>query len=161
IARLEDLRTAVRAELVEAELELRPSSELLPEIEAIIAEHPLDERPRAQLMLALYRTGRQGDALAAYPDARRTLHEQLGDEPGTKVREHEPAILRQDASLEVPVAMAWPTEERRKTATIVFADLVGSTGLAEELDPEAWRRLQERLFAALRAPLERHAGTVE
>jgi len=161
IARLEDLRTAARESLVDAELELGHHGDLLSEIEALAAENPFAERSRAQLMLALYRAGRQADALAAYRKARETLVEELGVEPSTALRELEQAILRQDASLELPAAIAWPVEERRKTVTVLFADLVGSSALAEELDPEAWRRLQERLFAAMRAPLELHEGTVE
>jgi DNA-binding SARP family transcriptional activator/tetratricopeptide (TPR) repeat protein len=161
IARLEDLRTAVREDLVDAKLELLPSSNLLPEIEALVAENPLDERPRAQLMLALYRAGRQTDALETYRATRRLLVEALGVEPSGTIRELERAILRQDASLDKPSVVSWPTEERRKTVTVLFADLVGSTELADGLDPEAWRRLQERLLATLRAPLERHGGTVE
>jgi len=161
IARLEDLRTAARESLVDAELELGQHAELLPQIEALVVESPFAERPRAQLMLALYRAGRQADALEAYRQARRELVEELGVEPSTMLRDLEQAILRQDPSLELPTAVAWPVEERRKTVTVLFADLVGSSALADELDPESWSDVQRRLFAVLRAAIERHGGTVE
>ena len=69
------------------------------ELEALIAEHPYRERLRAQLMLALYRCDRQADALQAYQDARRALVEELGIEPGERLRELERAILAQDPAL--------------------------------------------------------------
>ena len=97
-------------------------------------------------MLALYRAGRQADALEAYQDARRTLDEELGLEPGAQLRELEQAILRQDTALEAPLAAPVVLEERRKTVTILFSDLVESTELAEALDPEALRRVLDGLL---------------
>lgn len=101
-ARLEELRTAVREELVEAELARGRHAELVGELEALVAEHPLRERLRGQLMLALYRSGRQADALSAYRDARARLGDELGIAPGHALRELESAILRQDAALDAP-----------------------------------------------------------
>ena len=74
----------------------------MPELEAAVALHPLRERLRVQLMTALYRAGRQADALAAFHDARRALLDELGIEPGPALREHHEAILRQDPALDPP-----------------------------------------------------------
>ena len=106
IARLADLRTAALEQLVEAQLELGRHEEVVPQLEALIREHPYRERLRAQLMLALYRCDRQADALQAYHDARRSLLEGLGIEPGERLRELEHAILAQDPTLSVPAAEA-------------------------------------------------------
>ncbi|HEU0303555.1 MAG TPA: BTAD domain-containing putative transcriptional regulator [Gaiellaceae bacterium] len=161
VARLEELRAAARADLADAELALGHHAELVPELEATMAERPFDERPRAQLMLALYRAGRQADALEAFQDARRTLADELGLDPGAQLRELEQAILRQDTALDLPLAIPTITEERRKTVTILFADLVESTELAEALDPEALRRVLDGYFAAARRAIESHGGTIE
>jgi DNA-binding SARP family transcriptional activator len=99
IARLEELRLAALEERIEADLVLGRHAELVPELEGLIREHPLRERLRAQLMLALYRSGRQSEALDAYQQARRLLSTELGLEPGRTLRELEAAILRQDAQL--------------------------------------------------------------
>jgi WD40 repeat protein/DNA-binding SARP family transcriptional activator len=104
VARLSDLRTAALEQLVEAQLELGRHEEAVPQLEALIREHPYRERLRAQLMLALYRCDRQADALQAYHDARRSLVEQLGIEPGERLRELERAILAQDPALSSPAS---------------------------------------------------------
>jgi predicted ATPase/DNA-binding SARP family transcriptional activator len=104
IARLEELRLTTIEKRIEADLVLGRHAELVGELEALVAEHPLGEHFRAQLMLALYRCGRQADALAVYKSARRDLVEQLGIEPSPSLRELEQAILRQDASLAVAPA---------------------------------------------------------
>ena len=96
IARLEDLRIAALEQLMDAKLALGRHAEVVEQLEALIGEHPYRERLRAQLMLALYRSDRQADALQAYQDARRTLVEELGIEPGERLRELEQAILAQD-----------------------------------------------------------------
>ena len=75
---------------------------LVPELETLVAAHPYREGLRAQLMLALYRSGRQAEALETYRRARRTFSEELGIEPGPRLRELEGAILRHDSSLETP-----------------------------------------------------------
>ena len=99
ITRLQELRLAAREELVEAELELGSHATLIDELEALVAQHPLRERLRAQLMLALYRSGRQTDALAVFQDARRELRDDLGLEPGDELRRLQQAILNHDSSL--------------------------------------------------------------
>ena len=87
IGRLEELRLTVLEERIETELALGRHADLIAELEALVAEHPLRERLRAQLMLALYRSGRQAEALDVYQDARRALVEELGIEPGRELRE--------------------------------------------------------------------------
>jgi YVTN family beta-propeller protein len=99
IARLEELRLAAIEERIEADLALGREVELVPELEALVRQHPLRERLRAELMLALYRTGRQVEALAAYQELRRARVEELGLEPGRALQELEQAILRQDPAL--------------------------------------------------------------
>jgi predicted ATPase/DNA-binding SARP family transcriptional activator len=106
IARLEELRIAALEDLNDAKLALGRHSELVGQLEALIGEHPYRERLRAQLMLALYRCERQADALQAYQDARRTLVDQLGIEPGEHLRELERAVLAQDPALATPAEKA-------------------------------------------------------
>ena len=101
IGRLDELRLGALSDRIEADLELG-RGEVVGELEALIAEHPLRERLRGQLMLALYRSGRQAEALAAYQDARRALVGELGVEPGRELLELEQAILRQDPALDRP-----------------------------------------------------------
>ena len=86
-------------ERIAADLEVDVDSELVAEVESLVRRHPLRERLRAQLMLALYRSGRQADALSAYHDARRTLVDELGIEPGPELQALYGSILRQERSL--------------------------------------------------------------
>jgi DNA-binding SARP family transcriptional activator len=102
IGRLEGLRIAAVEELIEAKMALGRHADVVERLEALIGEHPYRERLRAQLMLALYRSDRQADALQAYQNARRTLVEELGIEPGERLRELERAILAQDPALASP-----------------------------------------------------------
>ena len=104
IRRLEELRLGTLEKRIDADLALGRHSDLVAELEALVAQHPLREHLRAQLMLALYRCGRQADALAAYQSTRRALVEQLGIEPSPPLRELEQAILRQDPALELAAA---------------------------------------------------------
>jgi DNA-binding SARP family transcriptional activator len=101
IARLEELRLAALERRIEADLALGRHAELAGELEALVLRHPLRECLRAQLVFALYRSGRQADALRAYQEARRTLVEELGIEPGPALRRLEQAILVQDPELDV------------------------------------------------------------
>jgi DNA-binding SARP family transcriptional activator/streptogramin lyase len=112
--RLEESRVTALAERADCMLELGRHEELVGELEALVAEHPLRERFRAQLMLALYRSGRQSDALGAYQDARRLLVEQLGIEPGHELKELERAILHQDPALNPPRTVAPAAEGVRR-----------------------------------------------
>ena len=97
IARLEEIRLAAVELRIDADLALGRHDELVGELEALVAEHPLRERLRRYLMTALYRSGRQAEALDAYQDARRALVDELGIEPSPALQELERAILRQDA----------------------------------------------------------------
>jgi YVTN family beta-propeller protein len=102
--RLEEERLRVLIDRIDCDLALGGDSELVPELDALVKQHPLHERLRAQLMLSLYRSGRQGDALAAYQDARRVLAEELGLEPGEPLRRLERHILNHDPALQAPAA---------------------------------------------------------
>jgi len=97
--RLEERRIMALEDRIDADLALGRSGELVPELEALVREHPLRERLLGQLMLALYRSGRQAEALAAFQAARHRLAEELGLEPGPQLRELEQRILEHDPGL--------------------------------------------------------------
>ena len=171
-ARLDEERVSALEQRLEADLALGRHRELVGELETLVAENPYRERLRAQLMLALHRSGRQAEALQAYQDARRTLADELGLKPGHELKELEQAILRQDPTLTLersaerqtepepsppPLASVPPPLEERKVVTVLFADLV----VAERVDPEDVRTIQDRYWAPVRAEIERHGGTVE
>ncbi len=110
-ARLEELQLAALEDRIEADLALGRAGDLVGELERLVAGHPLRERLHGQLMLALYRTGRQGDALAAYHALRNVLREQLGIDPSPRVRALEQAILTQDRGLETRTAEPAPAPD--------------------------------------------------
>jgi DNA-binding SARP family transcriptional activator len=112
IRRLEDLRVATVEERIDADLQLGRHAVLVSELEALVDEEPLHERLRGQLILALYRSGRQADALAAHADARRRLTGEFGIEPGPELRELQQAILRQDPALDLPDEIQAPGRAR-------------------------------------------------
>jgi DNA-binding SARP family transcriptional activator len=118
VARLEDLRLAAQMDRIDCDLALGLHEQLMTELEVLVVEHPLRERLRGQLMLALYRSGRQADALRAYREARETLVGELGIEPSLPLQRLEKAILNQDPSLEVPAAAvaASPRSSERASA---------------------------------------------
>jgi DNA-binding SARP family transcriptional activator len=113
IARFEELHLEALEQLVEAKLALGRHAEVIAQLETLIGEHPYREGLHAQLMLALYRCDRQADALQAFQKARRTLVEQLGIEPGKRLRELERAILAQDAALATPERPRFPRRPDR------------------------------------------------
>ncbi len=102
-ARLEELRMLALEERIEADLALGSHSDLVGELDALVERHPFRERFRRQLMLALYRSGRQAEALTAYRDARRYFVDELGIEPSRSLHDLESAILRQDTTLDVRI----------------------------------------------------------
>ena len=110
-ARLEDERLAALEERIDADLALGRHARLVPELEQLVAQEPLRERPRAQLMLALYRSGRQADALELYRRTRETLSEELGIEPGLELQELERRMLQHDPELERPRPALRPAED--------------------------------------------------
>jgi DNA-binding SARP family transcriptional activator len=99
IKRLEEERLLALEERIEAELALGEGAELVAELDALVLQYPLREQFRSQLMLALYRSGRQADSLEVYRDGCRILREELGLEPSPVLQNREQAILRQDAHL--------------------------------------------------------------
>jgi lactate 2-monooxygenase len=111
-ARLEEARFATLESRIDADLALGRHRELVGELTQLVATNPLRERLRGQLIVALYRAGRQAEALAVYRDARRVLSEELGLEPGPALKELERGILRQDPKLAAPIylsgASPWP-----------------------------------------------------
>ncbi|QPG68766.1 BTAD domain-containing putative transcriptional regulator [Mycolicibacterium mucogenicum] len=109
-------------------------AEIIGELEAAVAEAPLRERRWGQLMLALYRAGRQGEALGAYRRARALLADELGVDPGPGLRRLEAAIVAQDGSLEVPAVQHVPSVTR--AVTFLLTDIEGSTA-AWETDADA------------------------
>jgi YVTN family beta-propeller protein len=121
IARLEDLRLAALESRIEADLAAGDSATLVPELEALVRKHPLRERLRGQLMLALYGSGRQAEALDAYRDLRQALDEELGLEPGPELRKLEQAILQQDVALERPRRAATVLRARRYAPVLLAA----------------------------------------
>jgi len=148
IARLEDLRLACVSDRIDAELACGRHAEALGELEALVREHPLRERLRGQQMLALYRAGRQAEALAAYRDAHEALVEGLGIEPSPELRALESAIARDE--------LPSPADSRR-LVTCLFARR------ADELvarDPEWLRRVLQRYHHTAGTLCAEHEGVV-
>jgi YVTN family beta-propeller protein len=114
VARLEELRLTALEERIDADLRLGRHVELVAELEGLVREYPLRERLRAQHMLALYRSGRQADALESLRDARRSLVDELGLEPGRELRELEQAILAHDPALDLPRNRVRPPPQARR-----------------------------------------------
>jgi DNA-binding SARP family transcriptional activator len=129
IPRLEELRIAALENRIEADLELGRHATLIGELEGLVVGHPFRERLHGQLMLALYRCGRQAEALEAYRTARRVLVEGVGIEPGRELRELEQALLRQEAALDAPQ----PSEARPGAEPGPASNFVGRERELEEL----------------------------
>src|SRR6201991_886343 len=123
------------------------AAEIVGELEAAVSDAPLRERRWGQLMLALYRVGRQGDALGAYQRARTLLANELGVDPGPELRRLETAIVAQDASLDIAVTQQLPSVTR--AVTFLLTDIEGSTA--------AW----EADAAAMAVALARHDELAE
>lgn len=124
IERLQALRLAALEARIEADLAIGRSAALVPELEALVREHALRERLRGQLMVALYRNGRQAEALEVYREGRRVFADELGLEPGPQLREVERQILAQDPALDVERAATRPLRGprlSRRTAALALA----------------------------------------
>jgi DNA-binding SARP family transcriptional activator len=171
--RLAEQRLAVLERRVEADLAVGRHAELVAELQELVAAHPFRERLRAHLMLALYRSGRQADALSVYRETRSLLADELGLEPGEDLRRLERLMLAQDHELDAPPApvvaparpppdeAAPPSERRRRLVSVVVAEVTGTAALAERLDPESLHALLDRGFAVCAEVMERHGGAVE
>ena len=160
-ARLEERRVAALEDRIEADLRLGRHGELTTELEQLIAAEPLRERLRAQHMLALYRAGRQGDALAAYRDAARTLDAELGVRPRPELERLQDSILAHDPGLQVaraPAGAVTRPSPRRATATILFTDVVGSTAQRARLGDEGADAFRREHEGRLRDALALHGG---
>jgi DNA-binding SARP family transcriptional activator len=158
-ARLAELRLLAEEERIEAELTRGDTTEVLGELEELVAREPLRERRRAQLMLALYRAGRQAHALAVYRETRRVLRDELALEPSPDLRRLERDILAQDPALAFPVAPTAeaPAAEERRLVAVAFAELCGDDGS----DPEVARARRERMLSVATEALTRHGASVE
>jgi YVTN family beta-propeller protein len=121
IARLEELRLAAIEERVEADLAVGRHDAVVQELEQLVARHPLRERLRGQLMLALYRSGRQAEALEVYRDGRRTLADQLGLEPSPVLQQLERAILAHDQAIQSPTRRTARDRAGRKAGLLIAA----------------------------------------
>ncbi|HET7380796.1 MAG TPA: AfsR/SARP family transcriptional regulator, partial [Gaiellales bacterium] len=156
-ARLEEMRLAALEQRVDLDLAQGRHGQLIAELFTTLAEHPLRERLRAQLMLALYRSGRQADALQVYHDGRALLVERLGIEPYPALRDLETAILRQDPALDLEQPAA---PERSILVAASDADRLG--GLLALAEPLARRPRRELIVARpIAADADLAAATTE
>jgi DNA-binding SARP family transcriptional activator len=166
IAELEELRLTAVEKRSEAELASGRHHAVIGDLEALAAQHPTRERARELLMLALYRAGRQAQALEVYADVRRVLLEQLGLDPAPSLQRLERRILSQDPALDLGltpktpsvVVLPWLTEAR-KTVTVLSVDVTASTAAGEEPDAEAARRILGRFFEEAATVVSGHGGT--
>jgi DNA-binding SARP family transcriptional activator len=159
VARLEELRLAALEERVDADLALGRHAELVPELEALVATHRYRERVHSQLMLALYRSGRQADALDRFQDLRRVLDDELGLEPGEPAKQLQKAILAHDPSLDAPERPA-PVADREGVVVLAIEstdDLGPLLALARPLVQPASGR--ELVIAQVVRPDELSAAT--
>ena len=151
--RLEELRLVAVEERIDAELETGRHRELVAELEALVAEQPLRERLWGQLMTALYRGGRQADALAAYQRARRMLADRLGLEAGEELRALEQQILRQELAPAHGPTRPFPSG----TVTFLFSEVADADRLLGELGAQYRNELDEHR-RVLQAVFARHGG---
>ena len=157
IARLEELHLTCLEERIDADLALGAASMLIPELQQLVSEHPVRERLRGQLMLALYRDGRQTEALEVYREFRSFLQEELGLDTTPLLRDLEALILRHDPLLAPSsTTTVAPLARRPVTVLCVVLHVASSSGAA--LDPEAHEAVNEHAISQLTAILERHGG---
>jgi DNA-binding SARP family transcriptional activator/tetratricopeptide (TPR) repeat protein len=164
IRRLEELRLVALEERIEAELALGRHAQVAPELERLVAAHPLREGLRGQLMLALYRAGRQAESLHVYQEGRKELSVELGLEPAPVLQQLERQILAQDPALDPPDPESRPDRrprEERKLVTVLSCDLAGYSPRTEQLDPEDVRVLQRSHLERVRGEIERFGGRLD
>ncbi len=163
IARFEELRLACLEERVDRDLTDGHHAELVGELRALVAEHPLRERLRAQLMVALYRSGRQAEALATYQECRRLLSEELGLEPNEELKRLEKAILQHDTALNMSAALRRPATEARvaeRSILVVPRALAGLVTLLRLAEPlAASQPLRELIITSIVDTTELPAAT--
>ena len=179
-ARLDARRTRVTELWLDAELAAGRHADVVPPLRRLVAEEPLRESLQARLMIALYRSGRQAEALAVYHEAREVLDRELGVEPGPALEAAQQAILAHDPSIglhEPPSPAPGSTTTRaaaelepghdevdqrpgRRTVTVLFAELSGPA-TSDTLDPESTQRPSADIFEQMRGVVERHGGTVQ
>lgn len=147
VAHLEELRLAILEARVEADLALGRHFELVPQLAALVREHPLRERFRAHMMLALYRSGRQAEALAAYREAREVLIEELGLEPLKDLQRLEQAILNQDAALDLAPSAGAGAAAQATTAGRPLDRLAWSSFVGRETEMALLKRQIEAAVA--------------
>jgi len=140
VARLDEQRIAANEDRLELELEVGRHHELVGELSELIAEFPLREKLRAQLMLALYRCDRTAEALRVYRQARRTMIEELGIEPGERLQQLEQAILAADPALAAPSSAVPAPTARQEAPCLLPTDIADFTGRADELN-QIYRKL--------------------
>jgi DNA-binding SARP family transcriptional activator/rhodanese-related sulfurtransferase len=142
-SRLDEERIAANEDRLELELEAGRHHELVGELSELVAEFPLREKLRAQLMLALYRSDRTAEALQAYREARRIMLDELGIEPSERLRQLEHDILASDSVLNPPSPPVLVQPAKRDTPSLLPTDIADFTGRAEELD-RVYRKLTPR-----------------
>jgi DNA-binding SARP family transcriptional activator len=145
IVRLEELRVRALELRIDADLALGRHAQLVGELETLVREHPLRERPRAALMRALYASGRQAEALEAYREARALLVDELGIEPSRELQELERAILRHDSSL----AVSPEVQRSPRAIVVVVREEASLTALRAIAEPLARRPERELILARL------------
>ena len=162
IARLEEMHLTCLEERIEADLALGSAGPLTAQLRRLVSDHPVRERLRGQLMLALYRGGRQTEALEVYREFRSVLREELGLDTSPLLRDLETAILRHDPSLSPgstatgAIVTGAPLARGPVTVLCIFLQVASSSGTA--LDPEAHEVVNERSVSGLTAVLERYGG---
>jgi predicted ATPase/DNA-binding SARP family transcriptional activator/class 3 adenylate cyclase len=182
IVRLEARRLAALEDRIEADILAGRHGDLVGELEALVVANPLRERLIGQLMLVLYRTGRQVEALDVYRRARQSMADESGLDPDPALQRLERAILTHDPTLEwrppggttvqqaAPhPAPGLPEQDRtppratmgvRKTVTVVSIG-IGASGIGGEADPELFRHLDDRYLGPVRAAIDAHGGVVQ
>lgn len=160
-SRLTELRLAALEDRVAADLALGRHRSLVPELDTLTSAHPERERLHELAMLALYRCGRQSEALDHFRRTRERLLDELGLEPGPALQELERAILRQDPSLAGTAARVDAPEEHERRRTVTALVLTVDVTAAELLDPETSAPLSDRALGVARAAAERQGAYVD